>query len=279
MFRLFLVWAIAAAVAFALPLSGQEDVPPATSLRALTTADAARAWGAVGRLDTGVSFCTATLIAPDLVLTAAHCLFSRDGRRLPDAALTFSASLRFGYASALRAIHRSHLPEGYAYPVDGADLGSVGQDLALLELDRAIATTSVRPMLIGARVWVDTPVTLVSYGAERDAYPSIEEACRVLSQSGAIQVLSCHVVSGSSGAPVIHIGPDGPEIVAVVSGRSEVDGQAVSVAVVADALLADLSAARAAEAAGVMSRSPGAVRRLTLGDSGRETSGARFVRP
>jgi protease YdgD len=32
-------------------------------------------WSAVGRLETSTSFCTATLIAKDLILTAAHCFY------------------------------------------------------------------------------------------------------------------------------------------------------------------------------------------------------------
>ena len=279
----------AAALLLATPAGAQNalGVLPQTHaapLRGLHTADDLRDWKAVGRLDTGVSFCTATLIAPDRVLTAAHCLFNSNGERLPDRDLVFSAGLRHGSAEAIRRVVSSEIPAGYTRPLDAPDMASVAQDIAILRLDQQVSEAMVRPIGMGTRAIVDSPVTLVSYGALREDYPSIEEDCRVLSSLDAVQVLSCQVVSGSSGAPVLRMGPAGPEIVAVVSGRSETDRGEVTVAVIAEDLVRRLLArpAPAQLASGTVRSSPGGAivfRRVDEGAAQRGGTGARFIRP
>ena len=68
---LFLLLSALAAPAQTLPVIAPAGPP----LEAVTGVGTDRQWQAVGRIDTGPGFCTGTLIAADLVLTAAHCLF------------------------------------------------------------------------------------------------------------------------------------------------------------------------------------------------------------
>lgn len=282
LFALAAIGPLGASVLARDPVVAARDVP-ASHVRALRGEDEARIWRAVGRLDTGVSFCTATLIAPDLALTAAHCLFSDAGARLPDADLRFFAGLRDGQAQAIRRVAYSAVLPGYARPFGQGDIGAVAQDVALLALDPSGAD-DVQPITGRGRAAPGDAVTLVSYGMRREGFASIEENCRILSQQGGVQALSCHVVAGSSGAPVVALEPDGPQIVAVVSGHTDLAGQDVTVAVMIDDVLPVL----VDEVAGLppLPRRPrlsqgGSVtlRPVEAGGTGRDGIGARFVRP
>ncbi|WP_224813582.1 serine protease [Hasllibacter sp. MH4015] len=251
-------------------------------LRALGGADEAAEWRAVGRLDTGVSFCSATLIAPDVVLTAAHCLYhpETDAAFVPDD-LTFSAGLRNGRAAAVRGVRRTVVLPDYT-PEIGEEMDMIGADLALLQLQHPISEASIQPIPTGRTGRGDDPVTVVSYGMEREAYASIEEGCEILARRGPVRSLSCEVVSGASGSPVLRIAQGRAEIVAVMSAMAEVDGEAVSLAVILDDQLAQLLDQYEREGGIGLSRPSqtlGGTAFLGQGNDGRETIGARFIRP
>lgn len=98
-----------------------------SGLREMLGGAEARAWGAVGRLDTGASFCSATLITPDLVLTAAHCVFHpRTSEAFSPDELTFLAGLRNGQAEAIRQVRRIIVLPDYV-PQDGPEFEMIGR--------------------------------------------------------------------------------------------------------------------------------------------------------
>ncbi|AHM04006.1 Trypsin domain protein [Roseibacterium elongatum DSM 19469] len=252
---------------FACPAIAQQDSP----LRVLQTGDDSRGWEAVGRLDTGIGFCTATLIAPDLVLTAAHCLFHPDsGARLDDRDLSFQAGLRNGRPEAIRHIRRGHVMPGYSV-LRGIEMDMIARDLALLELDLPVGSARFAPIAAGGAAPLRGAVTVVSYGADREDAPSLQDRCTILGGQGVVRSLSCRIDRGSSGAPVLRMTAHGPRVVAVMSatGRAAT-GQPRSVSVAIEAALPVLLSQRAGAATGAAG---GTMRP----DRGR--LGAHFIRP
>jgi V8-like Glu-specific endopeptidase len=202
-----------------------------TPLVALQTGDASRDWKAVGKLIIGGrEFCTGALVAPDLVLTAAHCLFDKDsGARMPDGSIQFLDGWRNGRAEAYRGARASVIFPGYTYGEPNEAL-RVSHDLALIALDQPILLSQIPPFPMAPAPDRDAAVSVVSYGQDRSEAPSLQQTCHVIDRAQDVLVLTCNVDFGSSGAPVFVTGDQGAAIVSVISAKAESEGKKVALA-------------------------------------------------
>jgi V8-like Glu-specific endopeptidase len=258
------------------PLAGQADE---SRLKSLRTGDDSRGWNAVGRLDLDDSgFCTGTLIAPQLVLTAAHCMFDKETNRQVDAReIKFLAGWRNGRAEAYRGVRRAVIHPEYAF--DGADRADrVAHDIALLELDQPIRLPSIRPFRTGTWPAKGDEVGVVSYAQDRAEAPSLQQVCHVLARRPGVFVLSCNVDFGSSGAPVFAMRDGVPQVVSVVSAKAEVDGRKVALGVALEQPLQEVMA-RLDQTAPAVLGTAAKVRILSGGAASTGTGNAKFVRP
>lgn len=221
----------------ALPLRASED----GALTRLLTLEEARPWAAVGRVNVaGNAFCTGTLIAPDRVLTAAHCLFfEATGRPVPPGEIHFLAGYRQGHFLAHRKVRRYVMPE--AYRPDEADREVLLRaDIAVLELESPIAANAVNAFERVDRPFAGDAVAVVSYARARAHAPSIQEPCHVLRLDGRIMLLSCDVDFGASGSPVFLRRDARPKVAALVSAMTTWNGRKVAVAIDLHVALDDL---------------------------------------
>lgn len=250
-----------------------------TSLTGLESANDARAWRAVGRLDAhGTGFCTATLIAPDLILTATHCVYNpQSGQRVKAAGLTFRAGLRQGTVVAERKIARIEVHPAYD-PTTGNAATNIRFDVALLRLAVPIPTHIIDPFVVQDRAMTTGPVSVVSYGQGRMEVPSRQKVCHILDEVQQVVVMDCDITFGSSGAPVFSQAGGYVRIVSVISSMSALEGQHLAYGMTLAPRIAELKQQMSSTGQTPVA----AARRIRVhnGQGARQPpSGAKFVRP
>lgn len=177
--------------------------------------------GAVGRVENTVTDggCSGILVAPDLVLSAAHCI-------APDST-TFA--FRPGDGQINRVRHR--LSEIIQHPMydlmQDHTLWRLRFDIAIARLEAPVPAARATPIPPGPEAKVGETLYIVSWRRDGTTKPR-QRACEVIDGATGLVTLACAVQGGESGAPVLRKTKEGLELVAIISSRSRLLDQPIA---------------------------------------------------
>ncbi|MGB0508099.1 MAG: trypsin-like serine peptidase [Pikeienuella sp.] len=244
--------------------------------RRYTNEDEARRWRAVGILRVGEGMCSGSLIAPDLVLTVAHCVANAKERtQLVPSQVVFYAGWRNGDALARRRASKIGVHPGYFATGARYTEKQVRVDVAYVRLAAPIAGDVAPHFDMSYTPRVGSAVALLSYAGGRWSKLSVQAPCRIIERKTEFLRTDCLSQPGASGSPIVETGADGVErVVGLNTGLQRVDGEqtglGLSLAHVRDWLSTSLT--------GVAPPTPEVVQRIKPGGVG-NSAGFKRVKP
>jgi protease YdgD len=186
-------------------------------------------WNAIAKVQSNVAeHCSGVLIAPAVVLTAAHCLYNPRTRALLQ---PVSLHVLFGYQ---RGQYRWHRQVARVTVGRGFD-GNAGQpqpgDWARLELAEAVPATPL-PLFEGG-AGAGMAVALAGYNQDRAQLLMADLECHVLrvaipSSDATFLFHDCAATRGTSGAPLLAKRDGGWAVIAINIAASRSENLALS---------------------------------------------------
>lgn len=186
----------------------------------LATQSRADMFASAGRIEVrdGPGTCSAALIAPQVIVTAAHCV---------DADAGHSYLFHLGAGSVSIPVTRVVVHPLYA-DLSGQSLRRLRFDIAVAKLSRPVDSDLATGFPLGDEAQRGEGLFMASW---RAGPRPRERRCLVLETDiPGIVPLGCRVRGGESGAPVLRMTEKGLELVAIVNSTANDHGRSVAFA-------------------------------------------------
>jgi hypothetical protein len=183
----------------------------------------AQDFAAAGRIENSQTggTCSAALIGPDIIVTAAHCVSEENAQ-----IYSFRSSLPDSKPVQVERIvvhpfYRDFITQR---------LRRLRFDIAVGRLEAPLADRSVTPFPLGDVARTGEGLFLASWRAQSGPRPRLRRCLVIEGQVPGVVALGCRVRGGESGAPLVRLTDQGVELVAIVNSTARIEDKDVALA-------------------------------------------------